>query len=83
MNRTSPPALLEVHHAPGIPPGLAALANGRDALPTTEAAHALNRKEQTLRKWACRENGPIRPVRINGRLGWRVADIATLLNGGQ
>lgn len=51
-------------------------------LPTDEAAAALNRKPQTLRKWACLENGPIRPVRINGRLAWRVADIQALLSGG-
>lgn len=51
-------------------------------VPTDVAAAALNRKPQTLRKWACLENGPIRPVRINGRLAWRVSDIQALLNGG-
>lgn len=50
-------------------------------IPTDVAAAALNRRPQTLRKWACLENGPIRPVRINGRLAWRVADIQALLNG--
>ena len=65
-----------------IPSALAAVARGRDILPTNEAATALNRSNQTLRKWACLECGPIRPVRINGRLGWKVADIAALLNGG-
>ncbi|WP_085503667.1 hypothetical protein [Burkholderia pseudomallei] len=50
-------------------------------LPTDEAAAAINRKPQTLRKWACLENGPIRPVRINGRLAWKVTDIQALLNG--
>jgi hypothetical protein len=64
-----------------IPPALAAVARGRDTLPTNEAAPALNRSNQTLRKWACLENGPLRPVRINGRLAWRVSDIAALLNG--
>jgi hypothetical protein len=53
-----------------------------DVLPTDEAAAAINRKPQTLRKWACLENGPIRPIRINGRLAWRVADLQTLLAGG-
>ncbi|KVC95076.1 helix-turn-helix domain-containing protein [Burkholderia ubonensis] len=52
-----------------------------EVLPTNEAAAALNRKPQTLRKWACLENGPIRPVRINGRLAWRVSDIQALLGG--
>ena len=63
------------------PPGLASIAGNRDTLPTDEAATAINRRPQTLRKWACLENGPIRPVRINGRLAWRVADLAGLLNG--
>ena len=70
-----------MQHSQSIPVGLAAVAHGRDALPTDEAAHALNRAPQTLRKWACLENGPIRPVRINGRLAWRVVDLARLLNG--
>ncbi|MBY4694507.1 helix-turn-helix domain-containing protein [Burkholderia latens] len=52
-----------------------------EILPTDEAAAALNRRPQTLRKWACLENGPIRPVRINGRLAWRVSDIQALLSG--
>lgn len=52
-------------------------------LPTDEAAALINRRPQTLRKWACLENGPIRPVRINGRLAWRVEDLRTLLEGGE
>ena len=55
----------------------------RTALNTSEAAYHLNRKNQTLRQWACLENGPIRPVRINGRLAWNVADIRILLAGGK
>lgn len=51
----------------------------RAALPTAEAAYHLNRAEQTLRIWACRENGPLRPVRINGRLAWPVKDIRRLV----
>ena len=54
-----------------------------EVLPTDEAAASINRKPQTLRKWACLENGPIRPVRINGRLAWRVADLQALLTGAQ
>jgi hypothetical protein len=45
----------------------------RLTLPTSEAAQYLSRAEQTLRTRACRENGPIRPMRINGRLAWKVA----------
>jgi hypothetical protein len=48
---------------------------------TDQAAFYLNRKPQTLRKHACLENGPIRPIRINGRLAWRVADIKKLVGG--
>ena len=51
----------------------------RHALPTREAARHLNRAQQTLRLWACQENGPVRPIRINGRLAWPVADIRRLL----
>ena len=52
----------------------------RAAIPTDAAAHHLHRKPQTLRSWACLENGPIRPIRINGRLAWPVAAIRALLN---
>lgn len=54
----------------------------RKAVSTAEAAQLLNRKPQTLRKWACHENGPIRPIRINGRLAWHLDELASLLNGG-
>lgn len=51
----------------------------RVTLPTNEAAHQINRRPQTLRRWACLGDGPIRPVRINGRLAWKVSDLRTLL----
>jgi hypothetical protein len=54
----------------------------RPTVPTADAAHYLNRRPQTLRAWACLENGALRPIRISGRLAWRVADIRALLNGG-
>lgn len=53
------------------------------ALPTDATAFYLNRKNQTLRAWASLENGPLRPVRINGRLAWSVSEIRKLLNGGK
>ena len=55
----------------------------RTAIDTNAAAFHLGRKPQTLRKWACHEDGPLRPIRINGRLAWSVADLKRLLNGGQ
>lgn len=51
----------------------------RAVLPTPEAAFHLNRAQQTLRLWAMHENGPIRPLRVNGRLAWPVADIRRVL----
>jgi hypothetical protein len=51
----------------------------RPTVTTDEAAYYLNRKAQTLRIWACRENGPTRPVRIYGRLAWSVSEIRRLL----
>ena len=49
------------------------------AIPTNQSAYYLNRKPQTLRAWACLENGPIRPIRINGRLAWSVKEIKKVL----
>ncbi|MDD2691499.1 MAG: hypothetical protein PHX69_06945 [Simplicispira sp.] len=51
----------------------------RPTVPTEQAAHYLQRRPQTLRGWACNEDGPLRPVRIHGRLGWPVAAIRALL----
>ncbi len=51
----------------------------RHTLTTREAAHHLNRAQQTLRIWACLENGPIRPIRINGRLAWPVSELKRVL----
>lgn len=55
----------------------------RIAVPTAEAAFHLGRKPQTLRSWACFENGPLRPIRINGRLAWPVTQIKQLLGKGE
>jgi len=55
----------------------------RTGLPTNEAAFHLNRAEQTLRLWAMRENGAVRPVRVNGRLSWPVADLKRVLGVAQ
>ena len=48
-------------------------------VPTELAAHYMNRRPQTMRTWACLENGPIRPIRINGRLAWPVKEIKKVL----
>lgn len=54
-------------------------AETRIAVDTVAAAHHLNRKPQTLRKWAMGECGPIKPVRIAGRLAWPVSELRRLL----
>jgi hypothetical protein len=53
----------------------------RPTVPTDQAAYYLNRQPQTLRAWACLENGAMRPVRISGRLAWKVSEIRALLSG--
>jgi hypothetical protein len=50
-------------------------------LNTADAAKALGRKPQTLRRWASLDCGPLRPVRVLGRLMWKVSDINTVLRG--
>lgn len=51
----------------------------RATLTTPEAAWHLNRRPQTLRAWAMRDAGPLRPVRVNGRLAWPVIDLKRVL----
>lgn len=55
----------------------------RPAVDTAAAAHYLSRRPQTLRGWACLENGPLRPIRICGRLSWPTAEIRRLLGVAQ
>lgn len=54
----------------------------RTAVDTDCAAFHLNRAPQTMRIWACKENGPLRPLRINGRLAWPVAELRRVLGIG-
>ncbi len=50
----------------------------RPNLTTAEAAYYLNRRPQTLRGWACLENGPLRPTRIGVLLAWSTASVKAL-----
>ena len=50
----------------------------RAAVDTATAAYHLNRQPQTLRGWACLENGPLRPMRCNGRLMWSTQKLREL-----
>lgn len=47
-------------------------------LTTAELAYYLNRRPQTLRGWACHEDGPIRPRRIGGLLAWSTTEAKAL-----
>jgi hypothetical protein len=51
----------------------------RPTVGTEDAAFYTNRRPQTLRIRACKESGPIRPRRVNGRLAWSVADLRKLM----
>jgi hypothetical protein len=51
----------------------------RTHVSTAVMCHHIGRKEQTARGWACHEDGPLRPIRVNGRLAWPVADIRRIL----
>ena len=53
----------------------------RVAIPNREAAAALTFKPQTLRSWSSSGTGPIRSIKIGGRLYWRVTDLIRLLEG--
>jgi hypothetical protein len=50
----------------------------RPTVDTASAAYYLNRRPQTLRIWAMKQH-PIRPILINGRLAWPVAELKRVL----
>lgn len=74
----------EIHHgitsqeqtdAPQFPP-LESVT--RPTVETAAAAFYLNRRPQTMRIYASR-GGPLRPIRIQGRLHWKTDDLRRLL----
>ena len=73
------------HHSPDVRTAAAGPAfvsldrETRAAVDTATAAYHLSRQPQTLRAWACLENGPLRPVRVHGRLAWPVAELRRVL----
>lgn len=73
------------HHSATVREGAAGAAfvsldrETRAAVDTATAAYHLNRQPQTLRGWACLENGPLRPLRVHGRLAWPVAELKRVL----
>ena len=50
----------------------------RPILTTKELCHYANIAQQTAWVWACKESGPVRPVRIGRRLGWPTAAVKKL-----
>ena len=46
---------------------------------TAHAAFYLSRAPQTLRAWASKGVGPVKPINVHGRLAWPVADIRAAL----
>ena len=74
----------ETHHSAEVREGTTGPAfvsldrETRAAVETACAAFHLNRQPQTLRGWACNEDGPLRPLRINGRLAWPTAQLRKL-----
>lgn len=63
----------------GIPTFVSLDRETRTAVDTETAAYHLSRKPQTLRVWASADSGPVRPLRVNGRLAWPVAALRELL----
>lgn len=58
--------------------------NGRipKVVDTKEAAKILGMAPITLRTWASRDSGPIKPIRVGkNRLRWREDDLIELLGG--
>ena len=51
------------------------ITDDRLLLTTREAARLLGYAEQTLRKWALYENGPISPIRHGRSLRWNKAEV--------
>ena len=46
---------------------------------TAAAAYYLDRKPQTLRDWACKQEGPVTPIRIHGRVSWPAKDLKAVM----
>ena len=67
------------NHSTFYPSFVALSSEQRTHVSTACAAFHLGRKPQTLRVWATYEKGPLRPVRVHGRLAWSVAEIRRVL----
>ncbi len=54
----------------------------RPTVNTAAAAYYLHYAQQSMRIFACKDSGPLRPVRIGNRLHWKTDDIRRLLAEG-
>lgn len=54
----------------------------RPTVTTAAAAFYLHYAEQSMRIFACKSSGPIRPIRIGNRLHWSTEEIRRLLADG-
>lgn len=55
----------------------------RPNLTTQEVAYYTNTRPQTWRIYACRQTGPIQPMRVAGRLAWPTAAVRRLVGVGE
>lgn len=67
-----------------VPEGLAKLANGRDIITLAELSFVTNIAQQTIRKHLCLSGScfGITPLKIGGRLQFKVSEVAKLLTQG-
>ncbi len=81
--RTATPAVTLAQNAPTATPTATYFTplalETRPTVSTAAAAFYLHKAVQTLRIWACKENGPIRPRRVGANLHWNTAEIRKLL----
>ena len=84
MNVATQPSAATLAHLEKKAPAYVSLdRETRAAVDTATAAYHLNRQPQTLRGWACLENGPLRPLRVHGRLAWKTEDLRRVLGVAQ
>lgn len=76
---THPSAAKLAHWEKKAPAFVSLESETRAAVDTATAAFHLSRQPQTLRGWASTGLGPLQPVRLHGRLGWRTEDLRRLL----
>ena len=53
--------------------------SGTSLVSHTDFAKVMGYKENTIRIWASKGNGPIQPIIVNGTYKWRLTDIRNLI----